>query len=263
MVLRNIIEGYSDSDVDRDNKFNSRVNNRLADYYNLTNKLNVAQTNKTSKLAEKSQLSSYNQTNLPRIREDQYEKQSEINRYTANISDLDKQNSNLVFDNINNVTTLDKHSYKRPTLISEYDIQQNNTNEKSLPIIPLKKKEGVGTKKYFSLLMFQNQEIKEETYSQKNNLTTADRNYSIHDSKIPYYVVVNKLLLYTYIAIALYIIYRVMIGMIVDNIYGKLVISLLITLYPIYIFNLEIAIYDQYNLIKSMIRAEPYKPTEI
>ena len=50
--------------------------------------------------------------------------------------------------------------------------------------------------------------------------------------------------------------------MITENIYGKFIIILIISLYPIYMFNLEMTIYNQYKLIKSMIRAEPYKPVE-
>ena len=56
--------------------------------------------------------------------------------------------------------------------------------------------------------------------------------------------------------------YKIIKGMITENIYGKIIIILLIFLYPIYMFYLEMIVYDQYKLIKSMIRAEPYKPVE-
>ena len=188
---------------------------------------------------------------------------NEINRYERDISSLKRQNSNLEFDNKTHTSTIDKLRYKIPTQETEHDVKRNKSHSTLNEILPLKKKEMVGANKYYNLLRYQSSEIKDEIYSQKNNLTTADRNYSVHDSKIPYYVLVNKLLLFTYIAVLLYVSYKVLSGMIVNNIYGKIVIILLISLYPIYIFDLEIAIYDQYKLIKSMIRAEPYIPTVI
>lgn len=192
-----------------------------------------------------------------------YELRNEINQHKRDISSLKRQNSNLEFDNKTHTGTIDKLSYKVPIQESEYVRQKNRSHAKTKEILPLKKKEMVGANKFYKLLMYQSEEIKDEIYSQKNNLTTADRNYSVHDSKIPYYVVVNKLLLFAYIAVLLYVSYRVLNGMIVNNIYGKIVIILLISLYPIYIFDLEITIYDQYKLINSMIHAEPYIPTVI
>jgi hypothetical protein len=200
---------------------------------------------------------------ISRITNVNYGLRSGIDNLKRDISTLNTQNFNLEFDNKTHGATINTLRDEEQKEEHEYADKRNKTHAKRKEILPLKKKEMVGTKKYHQLLMFQNQEIKDEIYSQKNDLTTADRNYSIHDSKIPYYVVVNKILLFTYIAILLYVSYRVLNGMIVNNIYGKIVIILLIALYPIYIFDLEIAIYDQYKLIKSMIRAEPYVPVVI
>lgn len=268
MVSQHIIEGYGighyyNSDVDSDRKYQNRVNNRERDGHSLQVYLALEKRKYNIKKPVSDQATSFNARQLPVIENERYRKQTENNKYTNQITVLKKDKANLEFDNRTHKTTINKHGYKISQTESEYDRQQTKSKDKSTIILPLKKRETLGAKKYYSLLMFQNEEIKTETYSQKNNLTTADRNYDVHNSKIPYYVLVNQLLLYTYIAIALYISYRVMRGMIVDNIYGKLIIILLISLYPIYMFSLEIAIYDQYSLIKSMIRAEPYKPIRI
>ena len=129
-------------------------------------------------------------------------------------------------------------------------------------VIPLKKQENVESENYYRLLSSQNKEVSMEINNQKHNLTTADRKYIVEDSKIPYYKELNNLLLIVYIIVAIYVSYKVFTGLITKNIYGKLIIILLISLYPIFIFNLEMVIYDQYKLIKSMIRAEPYEPVK-
>jgi hypothetical protein len=110
--------------------------------------------------------------------------------------------------------------------------------------------------------MIQNKEISSEIVNQKRNLTTSDRKYVISNYKIQSYNKLNVFLLFVYIIIALYVTYKIIKGMITENIYGKIIIILLIFLYPIYMFYLEMIVYDQYKLIKSMIRAEPYKPVE-
>ena len=262
-MVQNIIEGYTYREVSPHVRYRNRRDNRYADRNRMYNDLNY-ETNRYNnyKNTERIEIPWMN-SQITTLTNRSYAVRSETDKLNSEISNLNTQNTNLEFDNRTHKTTINKHGYKISQTESEYDRQQTKSKDKSTIILPLKKRETLGAKKYYSLLMFQNEEIKTETYSQKNNLTTADRNYDVHNSKIPYYVLVNQLLLYTYIAIALYISYRVMRGMIVDNIYGKLIIILLISLYPIYMFSLEIAIYDQYSLIKSMIRAEPYKPIRI
>jgi len=268
MVVHTLIEGYSignysDSDVNTTYKYNNRYQNRIKDRNYLQGVLNGARNDYNNTNNHSNQVTSFVEKQLPVISSDLYRTQTTNDKYTGEIGGLNERNSALEFDNREHTTTINKLNYQLPPKVSEYNRQQVKSKDKSEQVLLLKKKEDVGAKKYHSLLISQTQEIKEEIYSQKNELTTADRNYVIHDSKIPYYVMLNQFLLYIYIAIALYIIYRVMKGMIVDNIYGKLVIILLISLYPIYMFSLELTIYDQYSLIKSMIRAEPYKPTVI
>lgn len=268
MVIHTLIEGYSirnysDSDVNTTYKYNNRYQNRENDRKSLQRTLNSVQADYNYTNTHSNQVRSFVDKQLPVISSDLYRTQTTNDKYTGEIGRLNERNSNLEFDNREHTTTISKLGYKLPPKISQYESQRTKSKDKSNQALLLKKRENIGAKKYHSLLMSQTQEIKEEIYSQKNELTTADRKYVIHDSKIPYYVVLNQLLLYIYIGIAVYISYRVLKGMIVENIYGKLVIILLISLYPIYMFDLEITIYDQYNLIKSMIRAEPYKPTVI
>lgn len=262
-MVQKIIEGYRYRDVRPHVRFRNRRDNRYADRANLYRTLGPL-------ITTHDRLANTSNTEIPwinrqiPIKTNQiYTTRNEISRYKRDISSLKRQNSNLNFDNKTHTGTIDKLRYKVPIQETEYDDKRNKSHSTLDEILPLKQKEMVGANKYYKLLRYQTEEIKDEIYSQKDNLTTADRNYSVHDSKIPYYVVVNKFLLFAYIAVLLYVSYRVLNGMIVDNIYGKIVIILLIALYPIYIFDLEMVIYDQYKLIKSMIRAEPYKPVVI
>lgn len=262
-MVQKIIEGYGYNDVRPLARFRNRRDNRYADRNNLYNTIGpLITTHDTLASTSNREIPWINRQN-PEMTNQIYTTSNEINRYKRDISTLNTQNSNLEFDNKTHTGTIDKLRYNVPIQETEYVDKRNKPHAKLKEILPLKQKEMVGANKYYNLLIYQSEEIKDEIYSQKNNLTTADRNYSVHDSKIPYYVVVNKLLLFTYIAVLLYVSYKVLNGLIVNNIYGKIVIILLIALYPIYIFDLEIAIYDQYKLIKSMIRAEPYIPTVI
>ena len=262
-MVQNIIEGYTYGEVEPWVRYTNRRDNRSADRQNLYNTLNQTQVTYNNLVSTSNREIPWMNSQTSTITNRNYGLRTEVDKLERDISTLNRQNKNIEFDNKTYTGTIDKLKYKIPIQEAEYVSKINESQDKTTQILPLKKKEMVGTKKFYQLLMFQNQEIKDETYSQKNNLTTADRNYSIHDSKIPYYVVVNKLLLFTYIAILLYVSYKVLNGMIVNNIYGKIVIVLLIALYPIYIFDLEMVIYDQYKLIKSMIRAEPYVPVVI
>jgi hypothetical protein len=262
-MVQKIIEGYTKGDVFPWANYARRRDNRYADRANHYRTLGpLITTHDTLANTSNTEIPWINRQ-IPIKTNQIYTTRNEISRYKRDISSLKRQNSNLNFDNKTHTGTIDKLRYKVPIQETEYDNEHNKTHAKLNEILPLKKKEMVGANKYYKLLMYQTEEIKDEIYSQKDNLTTADRNYSVHDSKIPYYVVVNKFLLFAYIAVLLYVSYRVLNGMIVDNIYGKIVIILLIALYPIYIFDLEMVIYDQYKLIKSMIRAEPYKPVVI
>ena len=96
-------------------------------------------------------------------------------------------------------------------------------------VIPLKKQENVESENYYRLLSSQNKEVSMEINNQKHNLTTADRKYIVEDSKIPYYKELNNLLLIAYIIVAIYVSYKVFTGLITKNIYGKLIIILLIS----------------------------------
>lgn len=262
-MVQKIIEGYGFGDVVPHKRFRNRRDNRYADRHNLYRTLGPLITTHDRLANTSSTEIPWINRRIPVMTNEIYTTRNEISRYKRDIPPLKRQIKNLEFDNKTYTGTIDKLRYKVPIQETEYDDKRNKSHSTLNDILPLKKKEMVGANKYYKLLRYQTEEIKDEIYSQKDNLTTADRNYSVHDSKIPYYVVVNKLLLFTYIAVLLYVSYRVLNGMIIDNIYGKIVIILLIALYPIYIFDLEMIIYDQFNLIKSMIRAEPYKPVVI
>lgn len=155
-----------------------------------------------------------------------------------------------------------KYNYDLPEEKNQFISNKSSTSKIIKDVIPLKKQENVESENYYRLLSSQNKEVSMEINNQKHNLTTADRKYIVEDSKIPYYKELNNLLLIAYIIVAIYVSYRVFTGLITKNIYGKLIIILLISLYPIFIFNLEMVIYDQYKLIKSMIRGEPYEPVK-
>ena len=257
---RNYSNSYVNSELQYKKEYQKREDERIS----LQRTLDSVQADYNNTKTNSEQVGSFVDKQLPVISSDKYRTQTINDKYTGEIRRLNDRNTDLNFDNREHTTTISKlRGYKLPPKISEYESQRTKSKDKFKQALLLKKRENIGGKKYHSLLMSQTQEIKEEIYSQKNELTTADRKYVIHDSKIPYYVVVNKLLLFTYIAVLLYVSYKVLNGLIVNNIYGKIVIILLIALYPIYIFDLEIAIYDQYKLIKSMIRAEPYIPNVI
>jgi hypothetical protein len=186
------------------------------------------------------------------------------------IDDLNKKIENiekeiqLIDYNIKDTTATNdqKYNYDLPEEKNQFISNKSRTSKIIKDVIPLKKQENVESENYYRLLSSQNKEVSMEINNQKHNLTTADRKYIVEDSKIPYYKELNNLLLIAYIIVAIYVSYRVFTGLITRNIYGKLIIILLISLYPIFIFNLEMVIYDQYKLIKSMIRAEPYEPVK-
>jgi len=186
------------------------------------------------------------------------------------IADLNKEileienEISLIDYNIKDATATNdqKYNYDLREKNNKFISNKSSTSKIIKDVIPLKKQENDESENYYRLLSSQNNEVSMEINNQKLNLTTADRKYIVEDSKIPYYKALNNLLLIAYIIVAIYVSYKVFTGLITKNIYGKLIIILLISLYPIFIFNLEMVIYDQYKLIKSMIRAEPYEPVK-
>lgn len=179
------------------------------------------------------------------------------------IQDIEQKIQQIDY-NINDTTATNdqKYNYDLREKNNKFISNKSSTDKIIKDVIPLKKQENVESENYYRLLSSQNKEVSMEINNQKHNLTTADRKYIVEDSKIPYYKELNNLLLIAYIIVAIYVSYKVFTGLITKNIYGKLIIILLISLYPIFIFNLEMVIYDQYKLIKSMIRAEPYEPVK-
>lgn len=263
MILKPLIEGYRYYDVSPYSKYKNRRDNRKRDLKNLTNTLNSLNKQKDS--LQKKYESTYNAYIIddPNLKLTKTEKERVLSVLKEQIKELEKEIANLEYD-IKSTNAESDRKYNNKLIPAEKDFVERKevTDNKLDEILPLKKKENSEAKNYFNLLISQNEEVLNAIVGKKNDLTTADRRYVINDTKHPYYVTLNRGLLFLYIIVALYVIYKVMFGMITQNIYGKLIIVLLISLYPIYIFGLEKSIYNQYLFIKAMLRAEPYIPTK-
>jgi len=263
MEFNRIIEGYSDNDVRTFSRYNSRFQSKYKRFNELNSRLWTI-TNERNKLQKKYE-GTYNDYIIddPNLKLTKAEKERVLSVLKKQIKALEKDIAELEYD-IKSINAESDRKYNNKLIPAEKDFVERKevTDNKLDEILPLKKKENGEAKNYFNLLISQNEEVLNAIADQKNDLTTADRKYVINDTKHPYYVTLNRGLLFLYIIVALYVIYKVMFGMITQNIYGKLIIVLLISLYPIYIFGLEKSIYNQYLFIKAMLRAEPYIPTK-
>ena len=263
MVFTTLIEGYGQGDVDPYFRYKNRRDNRKRDRTNLYNRLNRVTKERNDLQKEYDRVYNYYIIDDPNLKFTKAEKKSVLSTLKSQILTLEKEIANLEYDIKSTNATKDRK--QNNVLIpaeKEFVESKNVIDDKLKEILPLKKKENSAAENYFNLLTSQNDEISMSISKQKNNLTTADRKYMINDSKHPYYITLNKGLFLLYIVVALYVIYRVLTGMITQNIYGKFIIILLISLYPLYIFGLEKSIYNQYLFIKAMIRAEPYVPAK-
>jgi len=155
-----------------------------------------------------------------------------------------------------------KYTNKLNILNEKYPGLKEKIDKERKQILPLKKKEFSSANQYYKMLTYQNDEISNQIISQRNDLTTADRKYITTDSSIPFYSNINIVLLLTYIIIAGYVSYLIAYGLVTNNRYGKIILILLIILYPIYMFAIEKQIYDKYKMFNSMVRAVPYRPVE-
>lgn len=261
MVVTTLIEGYGQGDVDPYYRYTNRRDNRKDDQRDLNFRLSTVTTERNNKQKEYNRVYNYYIVDNPTLKFTKAEKQRALSTLKSQISTLEREIANLEYD-IKSINA-EKDRKKNNVLIPaerEFVNSKKITDSQLDQILPLKKKENSAANNYFNLLTSQNEEINMSIYKQKNNLTTADRKYLINDSKHPYYITLNKGLFLLYIVVALYVIYRVLTGMITQNVYGKFIIILLISVYPLYIFGLEKMIYNQYLFIKAMIRAEPYVP---
>ena len=263
MEFNRIIEGYSDNAVRSSSTYISKLRSKMDQQRKLTSKLQTI-TKERNKLQKKYE-STYNAYIIddPNLELTKAEKERVLSVLKKQIKELEKEIANLKYD-IKSTNAEKDRKYNNELIPAEKDFVERKevTDNKLDEVLPLKKKENGEAKNYFNLLISQNEEVLNAIVGKKNDLTTADRRYVINDTKHPYYVTLNRGLLFLYIIVALYVIYKVMFGMITQNIYGKLIIVLLISLYPIYIFGLEKSIYNQYLFIKAMLRAEPYIPTK-
>lgn len=263
MVFTTLIEGYGQGDVDPYFRYKNRRDNRKRDRTNLYNRLNRVTKERNDLQKEYDRVYNYYIIDDPNLKFTKAEKKSVLSTLKSQILTLEKEIANLEYDiKSTNATKNRKQNNVLIPAEKEFVESKNVIDDKLKEILPLKKKENSAAENYFNLLTSQNDEISMSISKQKNNLTTADRKYMINDSKHPYYITLNKGLFLLYIVVALYVIYRVLTGMITQNIYGKFIIILLISLYPLYIFGLEKSIYNQYLFIKAMIRAEPYVPAK-
>ena len=243
----NIIEGYSYNDVTPDIKYRNRRDNRRRDRGNLYRELvNVTNQRNAEQTKYDEFLISSSKSNPSLIRERDNAK-LRLNKLNIEIEEIKVKIANLEFDIKADKSETNK-KYNNELIPNErkYALLNNETDEILDEILPLKKKENSEANNYYNLLQSQNNEVSSEMSNLKNNLTTADRKYIVNDSKIPYYVSLNRLLLFVYIAIAFYVGYRVLNGMITHNIYGKLIVFLIISLYPIYMFNIENTLHKGY-----------------
>jgi len=263
MEFNRIIEGYSDNAVRSSSTYLSKLRSKMNQQRRLNSRLWTI-TNERNKLQKKYE-GTYNDYIIddPNLKLTKAEKERVLSVLKKQIKALEKDIAELEYD-IKSINAESDRKYNNKLIPAEKDFVERKevTDNKLDEILPLKKKENGEAKNYFNLLISQNEEVLNAIADQKNDLTTADRKYVINDTKHPYYVTLNRGLLFLYIIVALYVIYKVMFGMITQNIYGKLIIVLLISLYPIYIFGLEKSIYNQYLFIKAMLRAEPYIPTK-
>ena len=263
MVFTTLIEGYGQGDVDPYVRYTNRRDNRKRDRTSLYNRLNIVTRHRNNLQKEYDRVYNYYIIDDPNLKVTKAEKESVLSTLKSQIQKLEKEIANLEYDiKSTNATKNRKQNNVLIPAEKEFVESKNVIDDKLKEILPLKKKENSAAENYFNLLTSQNDEISMSISKQKNNLTTADRKYMINDSKHPYYITLNKGLFLLYIVVALYVIYRVLTGMITQNIYGKFIIILLISLYPLYIFGLEKSIYNQYLFIKAMLRAEPYVPAK-
>ena len=263
MVFTTLIEGYSTSDIVPYQNYVNRRENRKRDRTSLYNSLNSVTKERTKLQKEYERVYNYYIVDNPTLKNTKAEKARVLSTLKSQILTLEEEISNLKLD-IQSINATKDRKQKNVLIPAENEFvkSKNVTDSKLDEILPLKKKENSAAENYFNLLTSQNDEVSMAISKQKNNLTTADRKYLINDSKHPYYITLNKGLFLLYIVVALYVIYRVLTGMITQNIYGKFIIILLISLYPLYIFGLEKSIYNQYLFIKAMMRAEPYVPAK-
>lgn len=261
MRFMSLIEGYSNDDVDPIRKYINRRDNRKADRNNLNNRLNNVTSERDRLQKEYEREYNYYIVDKQNLKDDKAEKEGILSTLKNQIRRLENEIANLKYDIKSLDATIDrKQSNELIPSEQKFAGKKQTTDDKLDEILPLKKKENSAANSYFNLLTSQNAELSAAISKPKNNLTTSDRKYMINDSKHPYYITLNRGLLFLYILVALYVIYKVMTGMITQNMYGKLLITLVISLYPIYIFGLEQSIYNQYLFVKAMIRAEPYVP---
>lgn len=258
MIFPKTIEGYGNLSSQ---EFSNRYANRMADLRDLTKRLKTVKGERDDAQRKYNYMNNRHSNDVSSLKSSNNIFKQRLSYLNGQIQRLEKQIANLQYDikSINATINQNRNNVLIPDEREFVNIKQV-TDDKLSDILPLKKRENSEANNYFNLLTSQNEEISTTISKQKNNLTTADRKYAINDSKHPYYIALNKGLFLLYIVIALYVIYRVLMGMITQNIYGKLIIVILIVLYPIYIFGLEKSIYNQYLFIKAMIRAEPYVP---
>ena len=263
MIFTSLIEGYSRNDVSPYQKYVNRRDNRKNDRTNNYNRLATVTAQRDNLQRVYNSVYINHSYDIPNLKNTKSERLRTLASLKTQIANLEREIANLEYDikSINATNTRKTNNVLIPAERKFVESKQV-TDGKLDEILPLKKKENSAANNYFNMLTSQNEEVSTEIYKQKNNLTTADRKYLINDSKHPYYITLNKGLFILYIAVALYVIYNVLTGMITQNIYGKFIIILLISLYPLYILGLEQYIYNQYLLIKAMIRAEPYVPAK-
>ena len=257
MFGKPIIEGMSWWQYERQSRdWNSNIRNANIHLQNMINKWNskkrelAAFIRKIQKLHDdyRKDIDTRLAPELVRLNNEIKIKEREIAELESEIDELESE--------------ITKYTNKLRNLDEKFPGLKEKIDKERKQILPLKKKEFSSANQYYKMLTYQNDEISNQIISQRNDLTAADRKYITTDSTIPFYSDINIVLLLTYITIAGYVSYLIAYGMVTNNRYGKIILILLIILYPIYMFAIEKQIYDKFNMFNSMVRAVPYRPVE-
>ena len=257
MFGNSIIEGLSFWQYyHRSRNLRNQINAAQINLQNMINKLNSEKRNLDAFVREIIRIRNMYRNNIDGFLQPALERLiDEIKKKDKEIAQLEKDIEELKASTKKKRKELNNLLEKYPDLKLKTDLAFNE-------VLPLKKKEFSSANQYYKMLTYQNTELSDQIIGQQNDLTTADRKYITNDSIIPFYNSINFVLLLTYIGIATYVSYLIYYDMITNNRYGKIILILLIVLYPIYMFTLEMQIYDKAKMFNSMVRAEPYNPVE-
>jgi hypothetical protein len=185
-------------------------------------------------------------------------KSSELYKLNQEIQQNEQTKSDLDID----ISSMNQTIKDSKNTINKKENNFNKSKEQSVKLarklLPMKYEETSEDNNYYNALLTQNKELDINLDNKIDTYTTADREYLVNDAKTPKYISINNIFLIIYIFIASFVIYKILYGMISDNIYAKIISIIIIILYPIYIYFIEIKAYNLFLFFKAVIRGEPY-----